>query len=167
MVMQLAIVASAIAASADNSLASLPLLAVVSTAPLVTWAAGGDAAFAPAATAVVAAIHVALVAVRSSDAPVDMVASLCGALAGIVLTPNKAVLAATVVWASLTASVLFAALAADAPLWWGVLPTVICVFVYGLGFCVERPKSYVARSSPRRVAEKTEAELVTAESFLY
>ena len=163
--LQLAIVASAVAASADHALASLPLLAVVSTAPLVTWAAGGDAAFAPAATAVVAAIHVALVAVLS-DAPVDMVASMCGALAGLVLTPNKAVLAATVVWASLTASVLFAALAADAPLWWGVLPTVICVAVYGLGFCVERPKSYVARSSPRRVAEK-EVEIVTTESFLY
>ena len=142
---QLAIVASAVAATADHELASLPLLLVVLTA-----------AVAPGFAIAIAALHVTIAAL--AGAPVDLVASMCGAMAGIVLTPNKALLAATVVWASLTASVLFAVLAAGASLWWGAVPTVVCAGFVAAGRCFTYPVSVVGpKPSPPKDVEHSGA----------
>jgi hypothetical protein len=130
----LACVASAVAASADAWWASLPLLLVVATAQ------GGRLA---AAAAFVAVGHIALVAAMSDGAPVDLVASTCGALAGVVLTPNKALCGLTVIWASVTAAVVFAALAANASPVWAAVPTGACVVAYGVSFFVKCPRSVV------------------------
>lgn len=144
---QLACVASAIAASADSVYASLPLLVVVGTA----------ASPAPALAVVAALLHVGVVGQYVS---VDMVASMCGALAGIVLTPNKAVLGITVVWASITAAVLFAALAAEASLWWGAAPTAACAVVYAASHAFRRPKHVSVVGKPPQPVEEIEMQRV-------